>query len=550
MAVRRLGEILLSAGLITEDQLQQAIEEQKRTGLRLGESLVALGFATEEDVARTVADQTGITFVPESQLQIDYDAARLLSEAVARQYRAIPLAADEDSVTVALDDPIDVFKINDISFLIGRNVTPVIVTAKALDRLMAEVFRPRPQEPAGQVAGLDENLQIELLESPAVKYADELIQTAIEEGASDIHIEPLDEGVRVRFRIDGVLHNVASPPIDIYPALISRLKLLSSMDISERRVPQDGRIQMQYKGREIDLRTSTLPTVHGEKLAIRILDKGRAITRLDDLGFRAETLEGFRRLIRLPVGMVLVTGPTGSGKTTTLTASLYEINGVEKNIVTIEDPVEYLVPGTSQVQVNPRAGLTFAAGLRAFLRQDPDVMVVGEIRDAETAETAVRAALTGHLVLSSLHTNDAPGAVARLIDMGVEPYLVASAISGVLAQRLVRRVCQSCREAYEIPSDAPQRVLMGIPQEVRIFYRGRGCPRCRGTGYRGRTAIFELMTVSSTIREMVMAKVAASQIRQQALAEGMVTLVQDGVWKAMEGLTTLEEVQRVALLDT
>lgn len=539
---QRLGEILQRRGLVTAQQLAQAAEEQRRSGCRLGEALVRLGFVGETDLARALAEQAGIAFVGDSQLQVDEGVARRLPEVVARQYEVLPVAESDEAITVALVDPLNIFFLDELSYALGKRIQPVVVTRGALHRAIRRVYSGG--DGAGEPATRGE--EAPGAESPAVSVVDDLIRGAVEEGASDIHVEPLADGIRVRYRVDGLLRNVMSLPADLHGPVINRIKLLGELDIAERRVPQDGRLRLRHKGRDVDLRVSTLPTVYGEKAVIRLLDQGRAITRLEDLGFSPETLQRYRKAIAGTAGIILVTGPTGSGKTSTLIATLHELNGPEKNIVTVEDPVEYHVPGVNQVQVNVRAGLTFASGLRSILRQDPDVIMIGEIRDGETAETAIRAALTGHLVLSTLHTNDAAGAVTRLTDMGVEPYLVASAVIGSLAQRLARRVCDHCAEEYELPPDAPERVLFRLGPEAVRFRRGRGCGYCNGTGYRGRIALAEFFALTPALREAVAAGEPAASLRRQAVAEGMITLAEDGVRKACLGLTTLEEVRRVA----
>lgn len=560
MATPRLGDILFKAGLVNEEQLRSALEEQRRTGARLGEALVRLGFATEEDVARTLAEQLGLPMLQENQLKVDDQAPRLLPEAAARQYLAVPLHLDGDEVVVAMVDPLNVFALDDISFLAGKKARAAVITRQIFERLLWRVYRGQPKiRGAGsetlplsqedRAPARSEGLPREApAEAPAVKLADELLQAAIDAGASDIHIEPEEAGVRVRNRLDGMLLEVARPPAEIYGALVSRLKLMASMDISERRVPQDGRIRLQHAGRDVDLRVSTLPTVFGEKLVIRVLDKGKAMTRLEDLGFSPGTLARYSQMIERPSGMILVTGPTGAGKTSTLTASLHSVNDPHKNILTIEDPVEYHVPGANQVQVNMKAGLTFASGLRSFLRQDPDVIMVGEIRDAETAETSIRAALTGHLVMTSLHTTDAPSAIARLVEMGVEPYLVASSVLGALHQRLARRLCPHCREPYPLTTGDAAGISLGL-EPGRTFYRQRGCPQCNGSGYRGRVALFELLEMTPTVRQLALERAPAASLREQGLADGMRSLLEDAVDKAALGLTTLEEIQRVAFME-
>ncbi|MCL5038957.1 MAG: GspE/PulE family protein [Firmicutes bacterium] len=549
MAPKRLGDILVDAKLISPAQLSSALEVQKASGARLGEILVGMGLVNEVDVARVLAQQTGLPFLPPQELKVNPAATRLIPEGAARQHRLLALSADDTSVTVAMADPLNVFALDEVALLTKKKVKPVVSTGREIEKALQRAYQLGTAEEIP--AATEEELEVfrlrELVEeAPVVRLVNNVIERAIQEGASDIHLEPQENLLRVRYRIDGLLQEVMTQPKSVHSAVISRIKIMAGLDISIRRLPQDGRIEIRDRGRNVDLRVSTLPTIHGEKVVIRLLDKRSAITRLESLGFLPKMLEGYLGLIQKPFGMILITGPTGSGKTTTLTATLHRLNTPEKNIITVEDPVEYEIPGVNQVQLNEKAGLTFSSGLRSILRQDPNIIMVGEIRDLETAEIAVRSALTGHLVLSTVHTNDAAGALTRLVDMGVEPFLIASSVVGVVAQRLARSLCSSCRVPYPLPEEAPERLSFGLGSGEMTFYLPRGCRNCGDNGYRGRLPLFELLTVSPAIRALVMERVSSAEIRRQAVREGMATLLEDGLAKARAGLTTLEEVRRVA----
>ncbi len=546
-----LGDILIQAGLIGPPELQKALEVQKTSGQRLGEVLVALGYLTEAEVAKAIAGQLGIPFIPDHELQVNLSAARLLPPSVARRTKALPLREQDGLLYVAMSDPLDVFSIDEIHHLTRRRVQPVACTRQGVAKAISQyerlaALKERDGAPEVTVAA-DGLLPPEPDDAPVVQLVNELVDRALAERASDIHVEPSETQFRVRFRVDGFLREIMNPPISFHPAVVARIKVLAGLDISERRSPQDGRIELRDKGRNVDLRVSTLPTVFGEKVVLRIFDKSRALTRLEDLGFDPEIFKAYTDCATKPHGMLLVTGPTGSGKTSTLMSTLAYLNSSEKNIVTIEDPVEYQLAGVNHVQVNPRTGLSFADGLRAILRQDPNIIMIGEIRDGETADVAVRSALTGHLVLSTLHTNDASGALTRLIDMGVEPYLIASSVLGALAQRLVRRLCSACKEACVVDAEAFLDYGCSPPAPDRVtIYRAVGCPRCSGTGYAGRFPIFEFLRVTPAIQEMVTERCSVAEIRQHAVDEGMKLLITDGLQKALEGETTPEEVFRVA----
>jgi type IV pilus assembly protein PilB len=546
-----LGDILIQAGLIGPTELAKALEVQKASGNRLGEVLVHLGYVAETDVARAVANQLGIPFIPDHELTVDVMVARLIPPVVARKTMALPIREEFGLLYVAMADPLDVFSLDEIRHLTRRKVQPVSVTRQGLLRAISQYERLAALKQRDglveQPANADAILPPEPDDAPVVQLVNELVDRAVNERASDIHIEPSETQFRVRFRIDGFLREIVNPPISYHAAVVARIKVLAGLDISERRAPQDGRIELRDKGRNVDLRVSTLPTVFGEKVVMRLFDKSRALTKLEDLGFPTQILQWYTATVRKPHGMVLVTGPTGSGKTSTLMSTLSYLNSPEKNIVTIEDPVEYQLQGVNHVQVHPKVGLSFADGLRAILRQDPNVIMVGEVRDGETADVAIRAALTGHLVLSTLHTNDAAGALTRLVDMEVEPYLIASSVLGVLAQRLMRKVCAYCREPYEAEAGvfADYRCVPKASGKVTL-YRASGCPRCSGTGYLGRFPIFEYLRVTPAIQELITQRASIADIRGHAVAEGMELLITNGLYRALEGTTTPEEVFRVA----
>jgi len=567
-----VGQILLDKGLITDAQLDEALKVQKNTTEQVGRILVDLGYVTERDVLRAHAEQLGIPFLELDSASIDEDVARAIPQSVVQRYNAVPIRRSGNRLTVAMSDPSNVFALDDIRLITGYEIDPMLATAEDIGSLLNGSAEPEGDGGQGELqnalealdgglgsalsddldtsaAGTDEDVdraQAMEEEAPIIRVVNVVIQQAIKDRASDIHVEPDRRGVRIRYRIDGVLHEVMRVPKYVHAPLVSRIKIMGDMNIAERRIPQDGRIHVRHEGKDYDLRVSSLPTVFGEKVVMRILDQSSVLIGLNKLGMLAETQAQLESIIVQPNGMILSTGPTGSGKTTTQYSILNKINSVEKNILTIEDPVEYQLPGLSQVHVNRKAGLTFASAMRSFLRQDPDIIMVGEIRDLETAETAVQASLTGHLVLSTLHTNDAPSAITRLMDMGVEPFLIASSIVGVLAQRLGRRICQNCKEPYKPPAEALRRVGFNVDDtENVVFYRGRGCEQCRHTGYRGRNGIFEMMIINEEVADLCVKRAPLSEIRAAALANGMKTLKQDGFQKVLEGLTTVEEVMRV-----
>ncbi|MDF2629356.1 MAG: ral secretory pathway protein [Symbiobacteriaceae bacterium] len=567
----RLGDTLVAARLITPRQLELALESQQKTGGRLGEVLVQLGFVTEFDMCNTLADQLGYPFISNPEAQLETGVSALVSEALARKYSAVPLKFDGNSLVVAMSDPLNLLAIEDLSLQSGRRIKPAISPDKAVKRALLKAYglagsapgegRPggpgAPGGPGGSGAGADGHGTgsraydlDEADDSGVVKLVNNLVAQALSNRATDIHIEPGEYQIRVRYRVDGLLQEVAPLARSLALPVISRIKIMSGMDIAERRAPQDGRIEVDLQGRRLDLRVNAVPTVFGEKLAIRILDRSAALLGLGELGMEPDVAGSIRTMLARPNGMFLVTGPTGSGKTTTLMAALGELNKADRHIITVEDPVEYYLPGVNQVQVNTKAGLTFAAGLRAFLRQDPDVMMVGEIRDGETADIAVRAALTGHMVLSTLHTNQAAGAPGRLTDMGVEPFLLASSLAGILAQRLVRRLCPRCRAPYEVtPADPDFPLLAAEGLDGVTLYRSEGCGHCDHTGYTGRISLVELLPVTAEIRACMTRRATAAELQAEACRAGMRTIWQDGLLKARAGETTLDQVKRVAFAE-
>ena len=546
---KKLGDFLVEEGIITEDQLKEVLEEQKVTKEKLEEILLRKGWISSKELTRIKATISGVSTFDLSNYIISPQVINLIPKDIALKYKVIPVFKIENTLTVAMTNPNDVFVIDELAKITGCLIEPVLADEISI-RKAQEQYYGTTDTIQEIIASLDKEklTDIEKLgkDSPVVKLVDFLITEAVQENASDIHIEPEEKFVSIRYRIDGILHRKLSLPKNAQPAIISRVKIMAGLDIAEKRLPQDGRILMKVGDKEIDLRVSTCPTVHGENVVLRILDKSSMIIGLENLGFPERELKIFEELISQPYGIILVTGPTGSGKTTTLYSALQRLNRDEVNIMTVEDPVEYQFPRMRQVQVNPKAGLTFASALRSFLRQDPDIIMVGEIRDLETTEIAIQAALTGHLVFSTLHTNDAPTAFTRLIEMGVEPFLVSSSILGVLAQRLVRKVCEKCKEEYK-PSINLLKAL-GLENEVSQdikFVKGKGCKLCSNTGYKGRTGIFELLKVTPQIRELILKRASADQIRELAKTQGMRTLREAAIEKLLLKITTPEEVMRV-----
>ncbi|MFH1783781.1 MAG: type IV-A pilus assembly ATPase PilB [bacterium] len=555
---KKLGEMLIEAGLASESQIKEALKVQQETGERLGKILVKQSIITEDHLVSLLSDQLGIPRVNLSDYLIDTGIIDLVPEELARRYYLIPLFKVGDVLTVAMSDPSNVFALDEVGFKANCAVEPILATEgdiiKAIDQYYGVVGNIDDVIKSIDTKGLglgDKNIEAKRLqgiagEAPVVKLVNLIIMQAIRDGASDIHIEPEEDILRTRFRIDGILREATSTPKELQSAIVSRIKIMSELDIAERRVPQDGRFQIKVENRSIDLRVSTFPTVHGENVVMRILDTASVLLGVEQLGFSANIQERFEEVIRKPYGIVLVTGPTGSGKTTTLYAALNAINTIDKNIITVEDPVEYRLKLIRQCQINPKAGLTFATGLRSILRQDPDVIMVGEIRDLETAEIAIQSALTGHLVFSTLHTNDAASTVTRLMDMGVEPFLISSSITGVIAQRLVRTICPDCKTSYKPSPETLKRLGMDESKQDTVFYKGEGCKKCNENGYRGRIGIMELLTLNGDVRELIVQKAAADAIKKVARESGgMHTMREDGFKKVLNGVTTVEEVLRV-----
>jgi type IV pilus assembly protein PilB len=568
----RLGELLTKASLISPDQLKEALKLQKETGGKLGETLIKLGFVAEEDITECLSQQFGVPSINLAHFEIDSSVIKLIPPDVARKYNILPVNKTGATVTIAMADPTNVFAMDDIKFMTGYNVEPVVASElgikAAIDKYygttssleLKKVMEDLQQSENADLEVLEEEEDLDLAaladsaeEAPVVKLVNLILTDAIKRGASDIHIEPYEKEFRVRFRIDGTLYEIMNPPLKLKDAITSRMKILAKLDISEKRLPQDGRIKLKMKlndkNKELDFRVSVLPTLFGEKIVMRLLDKDNLRLDMTKLGFEPESLVRFEEAIFKPWGMVLVTGPTGSGKTNTLYSALSKVNSPEVNIMTAEDPVEFNLPGINQVQMKESIGLNFAATLRSFLRQDPNIILVGEIRDFETAEIAIKAALTGHLVLSTLHTNDAPSTINRLMNMGIEPFLVATSVQLIAAQRLARRVCANCKEAVEITPQA----LMNIgfkKDEVGTFtvYKGRGCDKCNSTGYKGRVALIEVMAIDDTIRDLILSGGTAIDIKKRAAENGMISLRRSGLIKIKDGTTTIEEVVRETIL--
>ncbi|MGH2453861.1 MAG: type II secretion system ATPase GspE [bacterium] len=549
--------MLQQLGYVTGEHLAQALEIQSRTGEKLGQVLVDLKVITEVQLAEAMGKQWGYRYIDLAEARIDPDAVKLVPHSLALRLRVIPITWEHGRLVLAMTDPLNVIAADDVRLITGQEVEPAVTTEDQLLQAISRHYQvatvhetPSHQamEDLSAEMGEDEvsveQMKALVEDAPVVRLLNMIIEEAVREGASDVHLEPHRTGVLVRYRIDGVLHDVMKPARNLRAPLISRAKIMADLDIAERRRPQDGRIHLRTNGRALDLRVSTLPTIFGEKVVMRILDQATPLIGLNRLGFHSETLRLWEQAISTPYGMVLVTGPTGSGKTTTLYAALGTINTLDKNIVTIEDPVEYQLPRINQVQVNIRAGLTFAGGLRSVLRQDPDIIMVGEMRDRETAEVGIQSALTGHLVLSTLHTNDAATAVSRLTDMGIEPFLISSSVLAILAQRLARQICQHCKIAYSPPPEALKRLGLDASKEVQLF-RGQGCEECRFTGYKGRIGVFELLVLSDAIREMVVRRAPSPEIKAQAVREGMHTLRDDGLEKVLSGVSTIDEILRV-----
>ncbi len=559
---KRLGEILQELGLIKEEQLKEALEEQKVTGERLGEILVKLGYIESDRLYDALGIQFGIVPVKLSQQRIESKVIEKVPASIARRQKIIPIKVDDNKLTVAMADPLNLLALDNLRMMLGCEVEGALASEEEIVEALEKYYGREEDTAASMIQELSEqDITFEETgeettgeedtdETPVIKLVSLLILEAFRTRASDIHIEPLENRFRIRYRVDGVLHEVPGPPKRLQGSVISRVKIMSGMQIEEKRLPQDGRIKLNLLGKEVDLRVSTLPGLYGESTVLRILDKSSLRLGMEELGFQPKDQELWESLLNLPNGIILVTGPTGSGKTTTLYASLHKLNQPDRKLITVEDPVEYQLSGINQIQVKPKIGLTFASTLRSMLRQAPDIIMVGEIRDSETAEIAIRSALTGHLVFSTLHTNDAPTAVTRLMDMGAKPFLVASSIQAILAQRLVRTICQNCKEPYEPrPHELTEmRSILGDIGDIQL-YHGKGCEECNNTGYKERKGIFELLVMSGPIRQLVMEGVPSSKIREKARQLGMRTLREDGWQKVAQGLTTPMEVSRVTQKD-
>jgi type IV pilus assembly protein PilB len=571
MAVR-LGEMLVKAGLITAEQLQEALAVQQKNGEKVGYNLIRLGYVREDDITQLLSEQYGVPSINLRHFEIDGTVISLVPSEVAQKYMVLPVNRTGATLTIAMSDPTNVFAMDDIKFMTGYNVEPVVASEVAIREAIEKYYGSQhalelkkvmdematAEAEALEVLEDQEELDLASLEAateeaPVVKLVNIILTDSIKKSASDIHIEPYERDFRVRFRIDGVLYEIMHPPMKLRDAITSRIKIMAKLDISEKRLPQDGRIKikmkLQGKQKEMDYRVSVLPTLFGEKIVLRLLDKDNLMLDMTRLGFEPEALAKFERQILKPYGMVLVTGPTGSGKTNTLYSSMNRVNTPETNIITAEDPVEFNLYGINQVQMKEQIGLNFAASLRSFLRQDPNIILVGEIRDFETAEIAVKAALTGHLVLSTLHTNDAPSTINRLMNMGIEPFLVATSVNLICAQRLVRRICGECKETIGMPTQALIDIGFSAEDAARIELRkGRGCTNCNNTGYRGRIGLYEVLELSDQIRELILSGASAMELRRQAIEEGMFSLRQSGLFKIRDGLTTVEEVVRETVL--
>ena len=552
MKRKRLGDLLIDTGWITGPQLENALEVQKKSGKRLGKVLIDLNYVSEEAMIQVLEFQLGVPHIKLSNMCIMPAVAALIPVALAERHQIIPIKRDGKKITLAMVDPTNFFAIDDVRMVSGFDVEPAIATEKDVLQAIRESYGVQDlvDKAVNQMRPDDVQLSHSMQtadDAPIISLVNSFISQAIKDVASDIHIEPQEKTLRVRFRIDGMLREIGSFPRDIHAAIVARIKIISEMDIAEKRIPQDGRIRIREAGRDVDVRVSTLPTIMGEKVVMRLLDQKAVILDINKLGFSPANSETYQTLYSQSYGMILVTGPTGSGKTTTLYSTLTTVNSPSKNIITLEDPVEYRLPGINQVQVNPKTGLTFTSGLRSILRQDPNIILVGEIRDGETADIAIRAALTGHLVFTTLHTNDAAGTITRLLDMDVEPFLVASSVLGVVAQRLVRVICKECKESYQPEADSLERLFVGaLPEEELTLYRGIGCSRCSNNGYRGRMAIHEVMPITAKLREAINRKASSDEISNIAIRQGMVTMRQDGIQKALAGLTDIQEVMRVA----
>jgi len=553
----RLGDLLVRDGLITREQLQKALSEQKGTGNRLGYTLVKLGFVEETEITKMLARQYRMPAVDLSRFEVDERIVKLIPTDVAVRHTVLPLKREGRTLTVAMSDPTNGSVMDDLKFITRYDIFPVIAGEYTLRQAIERYYEQSDAQLQQIISDIEEGEDFEVIEetddeeaptqiaddAPVVKLINGILTDAVKRGASDIHFEPFEKEIRVRYRIDGALQEIMKPPIKLKAALTSRIKILSALNIAERRVPQDGRIKLKFGKKVIDFRVSTLPVIYGEKIVLRILDKGNLTLDLQKFGFEPQAEKDLMMAIMNPYGMVLVTGPTGSGKTTTLYSALSQVNKIDVNIMTAEDPVEYNIHGINQVLVRTDIGMTFAAALKAFLRQDPNIVMVGEIRDIETGSIAIKAALTGHLVLSTLHTNDAPSTITRMIDMGIEPFNVASAVNLIVAQRLVRRICSGCKDEHKY--DADELAAMGLDEEdaaQMTFFKGTGCDACNDSGYKGRQGLYEVMAMTPELRRLVLRGASNADLQDQAVKDGMLTLRTDGMLKVKKGITTLEEV--------
>jgi type IV pilus assembly protein PilB len=573
----KLGEILIKENLITHEQLKQALDHQKSNGGRLGNALVRMGFLTDDEVTAVLSRQYGVPSINLAYFEADPNVIKLIPMETAMKYQVLPLSRVGSSLTLAMVDPTNVFAMDDIKFMTGFNIEPVVASEAAILEAMKKYygsvedqerkkeleeivsFIDEGQTETVELEGMDEaslnlaEMEKAAEEAPVIKLVNYILTDAVKRGASDIHLEPYEKEYRVRYRIDGMLQTIMNPPNKLRDAIISRVKIMSKLDISEKRLPQDGRIMIKFlkdgKKKSLDFRVSVLPTLHGEKIVMRLLDKENLRLDMTKLGFEQESLTKFQKAIFKPYGMVLVTGPTGSGKTNTLYSSIAQLNKADTNIITAEDPVEFQLPGINQVQMKEQIGLNFATALRSFLRQDPNIILVGEIRDFETAEIAIKAALTGHLVLSTLHTNDAPSTISRLMNMGIEPFLVATSVHLICAQRLTRRICTGCKVEDEV---GPQVLIDAgyTPEEVKSVkaYKGKGCATCGNKGYRGRVGLYEVLEITDELRELILVGASALELRKKAAEQGMISLRRSGLIKVAAGFTTLEEVIRETVL--
>lgn len=561
----KLGRLLVSKKIITEQQLQKALEEQKSSGERLGSILIKLGYIKEDTLLSFLSSQYGIPSINLCEFNINPDLIKLIPADLAHKYLVFPLALKGTTLVIAMADPSNIFAIDDIKFLTGYRIEALAAVESAIKEALNEYYDTSASlsELVSRMDGegvefVEEGSELDISElksaseeAPVIKLVNGMLSDAIRKGASDIHVEPYEKVFRIRFRIDGVLYDVMNPHLKFKNAIISRLKIMSNLDIAERRLPQDGRIKIKMeRNREVDFRVSVLPTLFGEKVVLRLLDKSSLQLNMTKLGFEEDDLKNFKKAISQPIGMVLVTGPTGSGKTTTLYSALSELNKITENISTAEDPVEYNLMGVNQVQIHEEIGLTFASALRAFLRQDPDIILVGEIRDFETAEIAIKAALTGHLVLSTLHTNDAPSTVNRLLNMGIEPFLISSSVILIIAQRLVRKICPECKIPITLPEQAF--IDLGVePEEFRTIplYKGTGCKNCSNTGFKGRIAVYEVMPINDNLKELILKGASSTEIKSEAIKAGMSTLRHSAIIKMKQGLTPAEEILRITFAD-